>query len=97
MARPGGTASLIHRSDTLGELLAALDGRFGALAVLPVHPRADEPASRVLVQGVKGSRAALRLLPGLVLHGEGNRFQPAVEAVLRHGAALDLRDRHGKS
>ena len=45
---------------------------------------AELAASRILVRSVKGSRAALRLLPPLILHGgEGNAFTPGVEALLR--------------
>jgi tRNA1(Val) A37 N6-methylase TrmN6 len=93
MARPGGTATLIHRAEALGEILQALAGRFGGILVLPVHPREGEPASRVLVQATKGSRAPLRLLPGLALHKPDQGFQPEVEAILRQGAALPLRTR----
>jgi tRNA1(Val) A37 N6-methylase TrmN6 len=90
MAAGGGSATLIHRADALGELLAALKGRFGALRLLPIHPRAGTPALRVLVQGRKGSRAPLTLLPGLELHGNGNRFISEVDAILRRSAQLDL-------
>jgi tRNA1(Val) A37 N6-methylase TrmN6 len=74
----------------LGELLALLEGRFGALKVLPIHPRTGAPAVRVLVQGRKGSRAPLTLLPGLILHDNENRFLPAMEEILRRRARLDL-------
>jgi tRNA1(Val) A37 N6-methylase TrmN6 len=90
MARSGGTATLIHRAEALGEILEALAGRFGDTLVLPIHPREGEPASRVLVQATKGSRAPLRLLPGLVLHARDHGFRPQVEAILRGGAALTL-------
>ncbi len=93
MSRPGGTATLIHRAEALGQILEAMAGRFGGILVLPIHPREGEPASRILVQGTKGSRAPLRLLAGLVLHDPGQRFTAEVEAVLRHGAALDLAER----
>jgi tRNA1(Val) A37 N6-methylase TrmN6 len=86
----GGSATLIHRADALGALLGAMEGRFGSLKVFPVFPRAGEAASRVIVQGLKGSRAPLTLLPGLVLHDTGHAFRPEVEAILRHGAALEL-------
>jgi tRNA1(Val) A37 N6-methylase TrmN6 len=91
MARPGGTVTLIHRADALQQVLSALARRFGGIIVLPIYPRDGEPASRVLVQGIKGSRAVLELRPGLVLHNAGHGFRPAVEAILRHGVALDLR------
>ncbi len=91
MARAGGTATIIHRADALHAVLDALGGRFGGAAVLPIHPRAGEPASRVLIQAIKGSRAALELRPALVLHNADHGFRPDVEAILRHGAALALR------
>jgi tRNA1(Val) A37 N6-methylase TrmN6 len=90
MLRPGGTLTLIHRPEALEALLAALAGRFGGLVLLPLHPRDGEPASRLLVRAMKGSRAPLRLRPGLVLHGADGRFRPQIEAILRHGAALDI-------
>jgi tRNA1(Val) A37 N6-methylase TrmN6 len=89
MVRDGGTVSIIHRSDALGDVLAALAGRFGAIDIRPVQPRAEAAAHRILVRGVKGSRRGLRLLPPFILHGPGgNAFLPAAEAVLRHGAAV---------
>jgi tRNA1(Val) A37 N6-methylase TrmN6 len=91
MARAGGTATIIHRADALHALLDALGGRFGGAVVLPIHPRDGESASRVLVQAIKGSRAALELRPGLVLHDADHSFRSGVEAILRHGVALALR------
>jgi tRNA1(Val) A37 N6-methylase TrmN6 len=65
-------------------LLAAFDARFGALTVLPLSPRPGEPASRVLVRGVKGSRAPLALLSGRPVHiAGGEAFTPEMEAILR--------------
>jgi len=90
MTQPGGGATIIQKSEALTRLLVALDGRFGALRILPLHPRQGAPAHRVVIQGTKGSRAAPVLLSGLVLHGAGNAFTPQAEAILRHGAALPM-------
>jgi tRNA1(Val) A37 N6-methylase TrmN6 len=89
MTRPGGTAVIIHRADCLEPLLAALNGRFGGVVVLPLHPRAGEPASRVIVRAVKASRAPLRIAQGLVLHDDNGTFQPGIKAVLSAPRALD--------
>ncbi|MEX0696222.1 MAG: methyltransferase [Dongiaceae bacterium] len=87
--RPGGRVVAIFRADGIGDLLAALAGRFGAAAILPIHPRANQPAHRVLVRAVKGSRGRPALLPGLTLHGEaGGAYLPPVEAILRDGTSL---------
>lgn len=87
--RPRGSLTLIHRADRLPALLAGFEGRAGGLRILPLWPRAGQPARRVILQATKGSRAPAGLLPGLVLH-EGEGFSAAAEAVLRHGGALDL-------
>jgi tRNA1(Val) A37 N6-methylase TrmN6 len=91
-AAPKGRLSLIHRAECLAELLSLLDRRFGDIAVFPLFPKKDEPATRIIVQGRKGSRAWLRLLPGLVLHEGDGSYTAKAEAVLRGGEALDLGD-----
>lgn len=83
-----GALTLIWRADGLADVLAALGGEFGAIAVLPVHPKPGEAAIRVLVRAVKGSRAPLTLLPQLVLANEQGRPTEAAEAILRDGAIL---------
>ena len=81
---------MIHKADAVAAILSAYAQRFGAIKLKPIYARAGEPAIRVLVQGVKGSRAPLEIRPGLVLHGNGNAFTPEVDAILRTGAALAI-------
>ncbi len=85
-----GVLTLIWRADGLADVLAALGREFGAVAVLPVHPKPEEAAIRVLVRAVKGSRAPLTLLAQLVLAEADGRPSKAAEAVLREGALLPL-------
>lgn len=87
---PGGTLTLIWRADGLGDVLTALGDGFGAIAVLPVHPRPDAAAIRILVSAAKGSRAALSISPGLALNDSAGRPTAEAEAVLRQGAALPM-------
>jgi tRNA1(Val) A37 N6-methylase TrmN6 len=90
LLRPRGTLTVIFRADGLVDLGRALDSVFGAVAVLPVYPKPDEPAIRILVRATKASRAPLALLPGLVLSDAGGHPTPQAEAVLRAGAILPL-------
>lgn len=90
MVRPGGKVAMIHKAEALEILMAVMGPRFGALTVFPIFPRPGETAIRVIVRGVKGSRAPLRLRPGLILHGHGNAFTPEATDLLRHGAALKI-------
>jgi tRNA1(Val) A37 N6-methylase TrmN6 len=91
MLRPGGMLTLAHRAERIGEILAALGAALGEIVVFPLWPGdPGKAAKRVLVQGRKGSRAPLVLLPGLVLHRADGGLSAGAEAVLRHGQALTL-------
>jgi tRNA1(Val) A37 N6-methylase TrmN6 len=88
LLRADGVVTLIWRADGLADVLAALDKDFGAIAVLPVHPRPGPAAIRVLVRATKASRAPLALLPGFLLADADGKPTVAAEAVLRNGEAL---------
>lgn len=91
--KDGGTVTIVHRADVLGGLLEGLSPRLGALIVWPLWPREGQPAKRVIVQGVKGSKAPLTLGPGLVLHTDDHTFTPEAAAILRQAGPLTLRAR----
>lgn len=87
--REGGTITVIHRADRLGDILGLLSAKAGSFQIRPIHPFADAPAKRVLVRAIKTGRAPLRLLPPLVLHDRGGaKHRPEVEAILRGAADL---------
>ncbi|TBW34395.1 SAM-dependent methyltransferase [Siculibacillus lacustris] len=86
---PGGRLALIFKGDGLAEILAACAGRFGEVAIRPIHPRAEAAAHRLLVTAIKGSRGPARIVPGLVLHpAAGSGYLDAADAVLRGDADL---------
>jgi tRNA1(Val) A37 N6-methylase TrmN6 len=90
LLRSGGTLLMIHRADALQAVLQALTARAGAIVVLPIHPRADQPASRILVRAIKGRRTLLTLTPALVLHAKSGAFTAEAEALHRGAARIDL-------
>jgi tRNA1(Val) A37 N6-methylase TrmN6 len=88
-AAPGGEVIFIHVAEALPLLLAAFTRRFGAVTVLPLLPRDGEAASRVLVRGIKGSRAPFTLLAARALHEPAGRtFRPEFDAIFRGAARL---------
>lgn len=91
LLEPRGTATVIYRAEALARVLATFEGRFGDITVAPLFPRSGLAATRIIIQGVKGSRAPVQLLPGLILHGDDGKFTGAAEAVLREGAPWPMR------
>ncbi|SFJ00010.1 tRNA1(Val) (adenine(37)-N6)-methyltransferase [Jannaschia pohangensis] len=91
-----GSVTFILRADRLADVLTPMAERLGGLIVLPIAGRAGTPANRVILQGRKGARAPLRLLPPFVLHegaahtGDRDSHTDAAQAVLRHAEALPL-------
>lgn len=70
---PGGNFAMIHRADALRDCLAAVAGRLGGVSIQPIYSRPDAPATRILLRGVKGSKAPLALLaPRFVQQGRGS-------------------------
>ncbi|WP_371822270.1 tRNA1(Val) (adenine(37)-N6)-methyltransferase [Paracoccus sp. C2R09] len=94
--RPKGWLTVIQRADRLDRLIAGLQGRAGAIAVLPVAAREGREAGRVIVAARKGARAPLRLLAPFVMHAalrheaDGEDMTPAAQAVLREAAPIRL-------
>jgi tRNA1(Val) A37 N6-methylase TrmN6 len=87
--REGGTITMIHRADRLGDILALLGKGAGSFRIRPVLPFADEPAKRVLMRAIKTGKAPLVLLPALVLHDRsGGKHTAEADAILRGEAAL---------
>ena len=83
-AAPGGEVIFVHVAEKLPALLAAFTARFGSITILPLVPRDGEPAHRILIRGIKGSRAPLVLLASRALHTPGGRqFRPEFEAIFR--------------
>ena len=85
-----GRLAVIHRADALAGLTTALAGRFGAVTLLPLHPRAGEPATRLVVTAICGSKAPLSLLSGMVLHEKDGTWTAAAAEILHGRKTLPL-------
>ncbi len=85
-----GTFTVVYHAAGLANLIAALNGKFGGLQLMPLWPKPGHAAKRVIIQGQKDSKAPLQLLPGIVLH-HAERYSAAAEKILRHGQPLLLK------
>jgi len=80
ITKPGGQISLIARPHSISEIISACGKRFGGLEITSLHPRPGENAVRILVTGIKGSKARLQIRAPLIMHGsEGHKFSSEVD------------------
>ena len=92
--KPGGWLTLIHLAERLPDCLGALATGFGAVAVLPLQPRAGRAASRVVIRARRAARTPFTLLAPFLIHegaahgADAPDYTAQAQAVLREGAAL---------
>ncbi len=88
VVRPRGGLALIARPQSLPQILAALAGRFGSAEIVPIHPRTEAAAIRIVLRARRAARGALALCPPLVLHDHGHKLSPRADAVSNGRASL---------
>ncbi len=90
--RHGGTLTIVVPATRLPECLEAIGtARCGGSRIFPLWPRAGRDAKLVIVQATRNARGPCRLLPGLMLHGEGDLgFTPETTEILRDGVAIAM-------
>ncbi len=77
-----GVLTMIYRADGLPDVLVAMAGKFGGIAVLPLWPKAGIPAKRILVRGIKDSKAPFALLNGMILHSNDGDYITEINEIL---------------
>lgn len=90
LLKPKGVLVMIHRPEALAAILAGLGQGGAGLRLMPLQPRHEAPASRIIVRWSQGSRAPLCLLAPLILHQTSGAFTPEAEALHRGEATLAI-------
>lgn len=80
--RTGGALCLVHRPERLAELLSLMGGAgLEPKRLRLVQHRLEKPPSLVLVEGRKGARPGLEVLPTLILTGPDGRDSAEVRRI----------------
>ncbi len=88
--KPRGHFTIIHRTERLSDILAALDDKAGDIRILPLTSREGRTAGRVIIRARKGAAGALKLLAPLILHQgishskDEDTFRTEVRNILRN-------------
>ncbi|MDA8126866.1 MAG: methyltransferase [Deltaproteobacteria bacterium] len=87
--KDGGRVTTIYPATRLVELLMRMRSvRLEPKRMQIVHSRPGGNGEFVLLEGVKGGREALRVLPPLCIYGEGRGYGPEMAAIFQSLAAF---------
>jgi tRNA1(Val) A37 N6-methylase TrmN6 len=83
-----GYLGLIYPASSLGDVLYALhQANCFCAKLLPLFPKANKPAKRMLIWAKKNAQPQLEWLPGLVLHEESGQYTSRTQQIL-YGEAV---------
>lgn len=86
--RAKGTFTIIHRSESVPEILASIKGRLGSIKLIPIFQKMGQPPKRVIIQGIQGSRQPFMIHPGIVIHNVDDTMTNVAEDILRGGQVI---------
>ena len=86
--KSGGTFTMIHRPEMLGEILSVLNQKLGAIEIFPIQTKLKQPAKRIIIRGILGSKTPLKLYPPLVMHNPDGTRSETAENILRKGQSI---------
>lgn len=94
--KPLGHFTIIHRTERLVDILAALNPHAGDIRILPLASRENRDATRVIIRARKGTKGPTRLLAALILHkgeahsDDGDNFSDHARRILRDIAPIEI-------
>jgi tRNA1Val (adenine37-N6)-methyltransferase len=87
--KPGGRAYAVYPARRMVELISRMrDGRIEPKRLRIVHSRPGGRGELILVEGVKGGREQMTVLPPLFIYGEGGGYTAEAAAIFRDLAAF---------
>lgn len=90
LLKSNGSLTIIHRADMMDKIILAMGKRFGAIEIIPLWPRQEEDAKRVIIRAIKDRRSPCILYAGIVLHHSDGTYTAEAENILRNGEGVKL-------
>lgn len=83
LLKQGGKAAFVHRPGRLLDILTLMRKyRIEPKRLQFVYPKEGKEANTILVEGIKGGNADLKLLPPLVVYQENNEYTKEMSSIL---------------
>ena len=86
--RAKGTFTIIHRAESVPEILSILSGRLGNIRLIPIWPKQNVKPKRVIIQGVMNSKKPFEIHAGFVMHNLDDTRTQTAEQIMRQGKGL---------
>jgi tRNA1(Val) A37 N6-methylase TrmN6 len=77
-----GTFLIIHRASRIDDILCALKNIAGSIVIIPIFPKKDCNANRVIVQASKTGKAETKICSGIVAHNDDGSYSEAMCRIL---------------
>ncbi|WP_438448931.1 tRNA1(Val) (adenine(37)-N6)-methyltransferase [Gorillibacterium sp. sgz5001074] len=95
LVKYGGKVAMVHRPTRLVDIVTLMRKyKLEPKRLRFVHPRAEEEANMVLVEGIREGKPDLRLLPPLLVYGPDGHYTPELQSIY-YGQADSLRPDEG--
>ncbi|MGB4107993.1 MAG: methyltransferase [Alphaproteobacteria bacterium] len=86
----GGSFTIIHRADHTDKIIQSFGKKFGAVEIIPLHPRTGEPSKRVIIRALKNRKTPAKIHAGLTLHRGDGSYTEEADRILRGAKGLAL-------
>ncbi|MDR2781277.1 MAG: methyltransferase [Holosporaceae bacterium] len=77
-----GIFSIIHKASRIDDILYALKNIAGSIVIIPIFPKNNCEANRVIVQAKKSSRSETKILSGIVAHNDDGSYSEHMRNIL---------------
>ncbi len=83
-----GKIFLIIKPDKLDETLQVFEKKIGAIKIFPIYSKQNQSAKKIVIYGVKSSRAKLEILPAIVLHNDDGSTNENAKKIQKDAVSL---------
>ena len=85
---PGGSFTIIHQAEKTDKIIQKLSSRFGAIEIIPLWPKENVKAKRVIIRSLKDRKTPCTLSSGLILHRQDGQYTDETQQILRRAEPL---------
>ncbi|MCT4574803.1 MAG: methyltransferase [Alphaproteobacteria bacterium] len=83
-----GDFTIIFVADRLSELMFYMEGKFGDINIIPLYPKINCDAKRVIITAKKNTKGVTKMRAGIILHDADGKGK--LDYILKEGGRYDI-------